>query len=330
MKNYKKIHIWEFPPTLTFVRLGRSFRVKLFEDAVARLGSEEKLLYFLNNCSLKYGIKRRHTRLSIYSWKMGEKLDKGSVKSINIPLWVLIELSKIISKTKSVVNNTMRTIEKNVDYYTGWGKSNPIIKPKLPLYLTPELVSVIFHFMGDGHIGRPGVSSSYRQMNREGLSNFLLKLNNLFGDFEYSRNEFADGRLNIPKIITEFYKYYFKLPNTNTFTAYLPDRIKSMDKEFLLAGLLSFIVDEGHIGEVLTIYSKNRRLLNDVREIAIKCGYECHVIREKYAYGRFDVYRFSISSKSYHKLNDDLNKLSLSFPTCSLAHKTDRFVKRIR
>ena len=43
----------------------------------------------------------------------------------------------------------MRKIEKNIEYYTGTGKSHPILNPKLPLHLTPEMVSVIFHFMGD-------------------------------------------------------------------------------------------------------------------------------------------------------------------------------------
>ena len=74
----------------------------------------------------------------------------------------------------------MRIIEKNIELYTSWGKSNPILNPKLPLQLTPEMVSVIFHFMGDGHIGdAPEETSSYRQMNKQGLNNFLLKLRNI-------------------------------------------------------------------------------------------------------------------------------------------------------
>ncbi len=32
--------------------------------------------------------------------------------------------------------------------------------------------------MGDGHIGKKNVVSSYRQMNKEGLNNFLKKLEN--------------------------------------------------------------------------------------------------------------------------------------------------------
>ena len=32
MKEYKKIHIWEFPPTLTFIKLNEKFRIKLFKE----------------------------------------------------------------------------------------------------------------------------------------------------------------------------------------------------------------------------------------------------------------------------------------------------------
>ncbi len=167
-------------------------------------------------------------------------------------------------------------------------------------------------------------------MNKDGLTNFLKKLQNIFGNFDYPKKEFNNGRLNIPKIITEFYKYYFKLPNTNTFESYVPENIKSFKKEFLFAGLISFIVDDGHVGEVITIYGKNKRLLEDIREIAIKCSYLCHPIRKKYAYGKFDVYRFTISSKSYNKFYEDMVKLSSLFSTCHLAQKTEKLIQRIR
>ena len=328
MKKYKEIHIWDFPPTLTFVRLKKEFRISFFKKLKEIVGSREGLLEYFNKSSKKYGINRRYNSGHLSYWKIGKKIDREKIKNINIPLWLLIEASKIISKNKN--KKVLRKIEKNIEYYTGTGKSHPIFNPKLPLYLTPEMISVIFHFVGDGHIGRKKVASSYRQMKKEGLNNFLRKLQNIFGEFNYPKKEFNNGRLNIPKIITEFYKHYFKLPNTNTFEAYIPDNIKKFKKEFLLAGLISFIVDEGHVGEVITIYGKNKRLMEDIREIGIKCGYLCHPIREKYAYGKFDVYRFSISIKSYNKLHSDILKLSKPFPTCTLVQKQEKLTKRIR
>jgi hypothetical protein len=330
MGKYKEIHIWEFPTKPTFIRLKEEFRIGLFKELKEKSISIASILKKINKSAKKYNLKREYNRGNIFSWIKGYKKDRGKIKNINIPLWVLIEISKELSKDKKINNKVMIEIEKNIEYYTGSGKSNPILNPKLPLHLTPEMVSVIFHFMGDGHIGKIEEVSSYRQMNKEGLNNFLKKLQNIFGEFNYPKGEFKDGRLNVPKIITEFYVDYFKLPCTNTFEAYVPKNIKRLKKEFLLAGLISFIVDEGHVGEVITIYGKNKRLMEDIREIGIKCGYLCHPLREKYAYGKFDVYRFSISSKDYKKFYKDILELSKSFPTCTLAQKMERFSKRIR
>ncbi len=326
--GYKEIHIWEFPPTITFLKINRAYRLKIFEEIKKVLGSNTNLLNFINQKAKKYNLKRSYNTGHLSTWKKGIKKDQGKLRNINIPLWIIIEFSKLISKKD--YKEKLKEIEQNIEYYTGTGKSHPITKPKIPLYLTPEMVSVIFHFMGDGHIGRKTVVSSYRQMNKQGLENFLHKLKNIFGEFNYPISEFKQGRLNVPKIITEFYKHYFKLPNTNTFEAYVPTHIKSYKKEFLLAGLISFIVDEAHIGEVITIYGKNKRLMEDMKEIGIKCGYLCHPLREKYAYGKFDVYRFSISIKSYSKFYEDINKLSKLFPTCDLAHKMERLIKKIK
>ncbi len=330
MKEYRKIHIWEFPPNLTFIKLNENFRKILFTKFRAKMGSTTNLLYQINKSARKYNLKRKYNTGHLSSWIKGSKKDREKIRNINIPLWVLIDISESLSKTENVANSIMKKIEENIEYYTGTGKSHPIFNPKLPLKLTPEMVSVIFHFTGDGHIGRKTVVSSYRQMNKQGLNNFLKKLQNVFGNFDYPKKEFNNGRLNVPKIITEFYNYYFKLPSTDTFESYIPNNIKNLKKEFLLSGLTSFIIDEGHVGEVITIYGKNKRLMNDIREIGIKCKYLCHPLRKKYAYGKFDVYRFSISKKSYKDLYKDILELSKSFPTCNLAQKMGRLTKRIR
>ena len=96
MKNYKKIHIWDFPPTLTFIRLNDKFRLNLFDNLISIVGSQQKLLNLINKLSQKYNIKRSHSRLNLYSWIKSKKLDKGKIKNINIPLWLLIEFSKKI------------------------------------------------------------------------------------------------------------------------------------------------------------------------------------------------------------------------------------------
>ncbi len=330
MKKYKEIHIWEFPPTATFIGLKQEFKEKMFKDLKNKYHYIVELLKALHKSGEKYGLKRKYNTGHLSYWRIGSKKDRGKIKNINVPLWLLVEISKVLSEGKKDDNKVMKEIEENIEYYTGTGKSHPIFNPKLPLHLTPEMVSVIFHFLGDGHIGRKRVSSSYRQMNKTGLNNFLKKLQNIFGSFDYPKGEFSNGRLNVPKIVTEFYNYYFILPSTNTFESYLPENIKKLRKDFLIAGLISFIIDEGHVGEVITIYGKNKKLMEDIREISVKCGYLSHPLREKYAYGKFDVYRFSISKKSYKKLYKDILKLSKVFPTCYLAQKQEKLIGRIQ
>ena len=94
-----------------------------------------------------------------------------------------------------------------------------------------------------------------------------------------------------------------------------------MPKEFLVAGLASFIVDEGHIGDVIEIYSKNNGLIEDVKEIANRIGYNVHGPREKYRYGKFDCYRIYISVHNAQQFYDDIISVSKEFPTCTLVHK---------
>ena len=330
MEEYKEIHIWEFSPKLTFIRLESKFRKILLSKIIKDIGSEPRTVSLVNKLSSKYGKRKEYSRGTVYNWLKGKRLIKGKSKKVNIPLWALIEVSKVLSKSKKKDNKVMKKIEKNIVSYTSWGKSNPIRNPKLPLYLTPEMVSIIFNFVGDGHIGRKEVCCSYRQMNEEGLNNFLSRLKNIFGNFEYSKGEFNNGRLNIPRVIGDFYQYYFELEKTNTFDARIPKKVKRLKREFLVAGLFSFIVDEGHVGEVITIYSKNKKLIEDVKEIGDKVGYLCHPIRKKYARERFDVFRFNISIKSYKQIHLDIQNLSKGFPNCNLAHKNYKLLEKIR
>ena len=330
MKNYQEIHIWNFPPTLIYIRLNEGFRKKLFNNLINKLGSQRKAINFINKSAKNYGLDRNYRHGNLYSWIEGQKFDRGKIVSINIPLWLLIELSKLLSDSNNLYNNIMQLIEVNVESYTSLGNSNSIRNPKLPIIVNPEFVSIIFHFCGDGHLGNKRDCCSYKQKNKQGLVNVLNKLRNSFGDFNYSKSEFENYRLNIPKAISDIYRYYFNLITLNTFEARIPNSIKSLPKEFLLAGLCSFIVDEGHIWEVITIYSKNRLLLEDIKEITVKCGYKCYDIKKKYARGKLDCYRFSISSSSYNMLYDNIVGLSKIFQTCSLAHKMKRLENQIR
>ncbi|MFH8092947.1 MAG: hypothetical protein QXM38_03330, partial [Candidatus Aenigmatarchaeota archaeon] len=109
-------------------------------------------------------------------------------------------------------------------------------------------------------------ASHYRQTNQDALNNFLKKLQNSLGRFEIRKPE--KSKLIIPRIITDFYKHYFNISKFSWKDSRIPTNVKNFSKDFLVAGLASFIIDEGHIGDFVEIYSKNYNLLHDILEIA--------------------------------------------------------------
>ena len=327
MSNYKNVHIWEFPPTRTFVRLNEKFRKKLFIE-ILREGSSTEIAKRLNKKAALYGLNRKYGDSNLYSWEKGFVKDKGIIKEINIPLWVLIEISKILSGSKRYSNRKMKQIEENVEEYRGQGKGLKIVLPKLPLALTPELISIVFHLCGDGHIGTGSSTSHYRQTNIEGLENFVQKIKNCFGDFELRIKE--GSKVIIPRVISDFCMFYFKLNKCCWYNARIPNKIKNMKKEFLVAGLNTFIIDEGHIEDSIEIYSSNEKLLTDIRDIISKLGYESSKIQRKYKYGKFNGYRLRISTNSIPLLYEDTTKLIKNFPTCGLAQKSGKLISIVR
>lgn len=314
---YRQIHLWEFPLTRTFVKLNEPYRQWLFSELRARYRTSS-LLSILNTRCRAYGINRKYNSGHICVWKKGRKRDRGKIEDIRIPLWVLVEFSKLLSGSTNNDNTVMRQIEKNVTYCAAADDSIPI-KPKFPLLLTPELVSVIFHFCGDGHIGTGIGISHYRQTNQIALQNFVSKLRNSFGDFKETIVE--GSKIIVPRVITNFYQHYFGIKDCRWNTARIPSTVKTLRKEFLVAGLAAFIVDEGHIGDHVELYSSNRNLLGDLREIAKRLEYDTTDIQPKYRYGVLNGYRFLIKKRSILLLYRDIKELVKRFPTCGLIHK---------
>lgn len=315
---YRKIHLWEFPSTRTFVKLNKACRQWLFGELRSKYRISH-LLSILNTRSQAYGINRKYNSSHIYSWKKGCKRDRGKIKNVRIPLWVLVEFSKLLSGSTVRDNTIMRQIERGIEYCAAGGKSIPV-KLKLPLLLTPELVSIIFHLCGDGHVGKGIGTSHYRQTNKIALQNFVRKLHNSFGDFKETIVE--GSKIIVPRIITDFYKHYFDVNDCRWNTARIPGAVKTFRKEFLVSGLVAFIVDERHIGGHVEVYSSNRNLLDDIREIAQKLEYVTTNIQSKYRYGVLNGYRFLIKKRSILLFCQDIGELTKRFPTCGLAHKS--------
>ncbi len=307
MSKYTEIHLINFPKNTT-IMLENKFRQQFIKNFIDSCNTWKKAVEYLNNKSGFYNVKTKIGVGSLSHWFYG--IEKTSKKTRRMSLWAIIEIAK-----KNNIN--LKKIEQNVLDICSIGRGTSV-KAKFPLYLTPELVSIAFHLFGDGYLAKKGQQSHYRQVNQEGLNNFKQKLLNCFGKFNIVISE--KSKIAIPKVLSEFLKEYLNLGSCYWNKSRINKTIKKLPKEFLLAGLNAFIVDEGHIGESIEIYSGNKLLLQDIKEIAEKLGYNTSKIDIK-IYKKSKTYRTRISTKNAQLLLQDIQLLSKKFPTCGLAHK---------
>ena len=202
-------------------------------------------------------------------------------------------------------------------------KSEFNAKRKLPIEVTPEFESLIYHLFGDGHVKAIG-SGEYTQLNEKGRRQFLNKLYNVFGYFDVTKKSFDDGKVIIPKAIINILCRYYNLGygSFHWDKAKLPYNV-SHEKEFKIAGLAAFIVDEGHISDRgIELYSGNRTLLSQIRNLAVDLELSCSDLKSKKGYGNTkESFRFRIRKESSRKLIQMISKLKQKYPYCGLAQK---------
>ncbi len=307
MNQYKEIHLVDFSKNTTIMLKDR-FRKRFIQNFIDSFDSWKEATNYLNDKRAKYNIHPKVGVGLLSHWFYG--IEKTSKKTRRIPLWAIIEIS---SKNKQ----TLKEVEKNLVDCSSTGRGTPV-KIDFPIYLTPELVSIAFHLYGDGHLGGKGKQSHYRQVNKQGLNNFAQKLQNCFGNFKIKISE--DSKVAIPKVISVFLDEYLELGDCHWDKSRISRKIELMSNDFLLAGLNAFIVDEGHIGETIEIYSGNKNLLKDIRKITNKLKYStCNISEKQEKTGK--MYRVRISLKNAQKFLNDCKKLETKFSTCGLAHK---------
>jgi hypothetical protein len=314
MRKYKGIHLWDLAPE-TQLAIKKELRYELITKYIKFHKTWKTAATHLNSTSKLYGQNTKYHPGIFGHWRNGLEASRGIHR--NMPLWVAIEISKVLTNNNSSDNELMRQIEDNLEYYTTGGRGLQV-KTNFPIKLTPELVSIIFHLCGDGHLANKGDYSHYRQVNPDGLNNFSTKLHNCFGTFETPIAE--NSKVIIPKTVSNSLKEYFDLNTCYWDVARINENIKKLPKEFLLAGLTAFIIDEGHLGDAIEIYSGNKKLLQDIREIIDKLGYTGYgPMLKKDRKGT--SYRVYISLTSAKQFYEDIQALKMKFPTCGLAHK---------
>jgi len=305
----KFIRVSNFPKDKVYVLLDKEYRELLFRKSIKKLNCKNyfELALFINKIS-----KNKFNGGDIKYWIEGKRLDKrtGKIHNKLMPLWLVLRLIKLLD-----IN--LNNLDNNIVLYRSGSSGLIIDKPKLPIEITPELISIIFHMFGDGAAGN--FTPSYTQKNKNQFDNFIKKLENCFGKFQKSIY-FTQGKYQVkfPKVIIDILSDFYSIDSFKSHESKIPKLIFEEDKESKLAGIVSFIVDEGYVRDVVILYSANKKLLSAIKRLIEDCQYKCSKIKyNKKAGGYF----FALSNKSIKNFYDDVEKLSKQFSTCNLSFK---------
>ena len=88
-----------------------------------------------------------------------------------------------------------------------------------------------------------------------------------------------------------------------------------------MACVTAYIVDEGHIRDIVTIYSMNKEFFIDLKRLIESCGYLCGRVKP---YKSSSIFNLDLSNKTIELFYKDYLKLIEQFPNCSLANKHDK------
>ena len=307
------INISKFPKDKIYVLIDKEYRKFIIKKSIERLKSKNffELSLWINKTS-----KTKFNGGDIKYWVEGERLDKrtGKIHPKFMPLWLVLKLSKLN-------NIDAGELQKNIISYRSGGSGLMINAPKLPIKVTPELDSIVIHMFGDGAAG--DFTPSYTQKNKDSFNNFIKKLESCFGTFEKSIY-FTQGKhqIKFPKAITDIISDYYVIDSYHSHKARVPVKIlKNRNKDAKLACILAFLIDEGGIRDVISLYSSNFKLLSDIRQLVLDCGYTCSKIK---ANNKSNAFSFNISNKNLKRIYNDIAELSKKFSTCNLSFKKEQ------
>ena len=309
----ESISISSFPKERIYVFLDKGYREYLLQKSIKVLNCKN---YFELACWINKKSKTKFNGGDVKYWIKGSKFDKRDKRIYPklMPLWLILKLVKLN-------HEKIENLHKHILSYRSGSSGLLINRPELPIKVTPELESVVIHIFGDGAAG--DFTPSYTQKNRDSLDNFIKKLTNCFGSFEKSIY-FTQGKhqVKFPKAITDILTNYYSIKSYGSHKAEIPVKIlQRKNKLYKLACLIAFIVDEGGVRDVITLYSSNNTLLSQIRNLVLACNYSCSEVQTNV---KTNYNYFSISNKYIGKLYRDAQKLSQKYPTCNFSFKEDQ------
>jgi hypothetical protein len=177
-------------------------------------------------------------------------------------------------------------LQNNITSYKTAGGVNYIENPILPIIITPVFHMLFAHNIGDGTVINPKNGRlpyfGYRQFDRFYRVGYVKKIENVFGRINFEKEGYFEKttRPYFPPVIsTLIFKYYnLDASDFNSLSSRIPKFVLEKDKDSLLAILVAFIIDEGHIDSTqITIVLKNKCLVEDLGLICKHLNYGYHI-----------------------------------------------------
>ncbi len=237
---------------------------------------------------------------------------------------------KIIEK----LDTSKEELQRNIISYKTASGINFIENPILPIKIDPVFHMIFAHNIGDGTVINPKNGRlpyfGYRQFDEFYRIAYVRKLEHVFGKIIYPEQYFMKStRSYAPAVISSlFFKYYkFNIENFLSDKARIPDFILKSEKDNLLAILIAFIIDEGHVDSTqIVINLKNGLLVVDLKEICDTLAYDSKVTQAKSEIAKGCV-RLHILRKGMKKLYEDYRSINKCYPVINLGWKGDK-IKR--
>ena len=214
----------------------------------------------------------------------------------------------------------LHELQRNIIAYKTSNGPNYISNPILPIKITPIFDMIIAHNIADGTVKTPKQGRlpyfGYRQFDPLFRELYIKKLEAIFGKINFKNDYYMNStRPYCPPVIAQPFFNLYHL-NTESFLskqARIPSKILNKSKDYLLAVLIAFIIDEGGIDSTLIcIKLKNVALTKDLYEICKKLGYKT-TLTTSGDYGSISILRDCM--KNFFQ---DYKKALLKYPELTL------------
>lgn len=223
-------------------------------------------------------------------------------------------------------------LQQNIIQY-GLRRSHLLVtKPTLPILLTPVFDMLYAHHIADGFVVDPKRNRlpyfGYRQFNTFYRLLYFEKIQDVFGQINLNYdNALATTEVYCPPSASHFFfKAYGVGPRDFlSETSLLPQTILKKPKEHLLAVLIAFLIDEGHIdGSCAVITLKNHILIGQLEHICQRLGYATTTKHHTNKYAA--IY---LLARGLRKFWNDYCETIKQYPVMDLGWKGERILSVI-